>query len=31
LRTHKEVLSQLLHTLLDTEYNTPTVFCLASY
>ena len=31
LRTYQEVLSQLLHTLLDTEYNTPNVFCLASY
>lgn len=31
LRTYLEVLSQLLHTLLDTEYNTPNVFCLASY
>jgi hypothetical protein len=25
------VLPQLLHILLDTEYNTPTVFCLAGY
>jgi len=25
------VLSQLLHILLDTEYNTPSVFCLAGY
>ena len=31
MRTHLDVLPQLLHTLLDTEYNTPTVFCLASY
>ena len=25
------MLPQLLHILLDTEYNTPTVFCLADY
>jgi hypothetical protein len=31
LRTHQEVLPQLLHILLDTEYNTPHTFCLASY
>jgi hypothetical protein len=31
LRTHQEVLSQLLHALLDAKYNTPTVFCLAGY
>jgi hypothetical protein len=31
LRTYFDVLSQLHHTLLDTVYNTPTVFCLASY
>ena len=31
LRTYQDVLLQLLHTLLDTEYNTPHVFCLASY
>ena len=31
LRTYFDVLSQLLHILLDTEYNTPTVFCLAGY
>ena len=31
LRTYQDVLLQLLHTLLDTEYNTPHAFCLASY
>jgi hypothetical protein len=31
LRTHQEVLPQLLHALLDAKYNTPTVFCLAGY
>ena len=31
LRTYFDVLPQLLHILLDTEYNTPTVFCLAGY
>lgn len=31
LRTHLDVLPQLLHALLDAKYNTPTVFCLASY
>lgn len=31
LRTYQDVLLQLLHTLLDTEYNTPHVFCLAGY
>jgi hypothetical protein len=29
--TYQDVLSQLLHTLLDTEYNTPSVFLLAGY
>ena len=29
--TYQDVLLQLLHTLLDTEYNTPHVFCLAGY
>jgi hypothetical protein len=28
---YQEVLSQLLHILLDTEYNTPSVFPLARY
>jgi len=31
LRTYQDVLFQLLHILLDTEYNTPHAFCLASY
>jgi hypothetical protein len=31
LRTYQDVLPQLLHTLLDTEYNTPHTFCLAGY
>jgi len=31
LRTYFDVLSQLLHVLLDAKYNTPTVFCLAGY
>jgi hypothetical protein len=31
LRTYQDVLLQLLHILLDTEYNTPNVFCLAGY
>lgn len=31
LRTYQDVLLQLLHILLDTEYNTPHVFCLAGY
>ena len=31
MRTYQEVLPQLLHILLDTEYNTPNVFCLAGY
>ena len=30
-KTYQDVLLQLLHTLLDTEYNTPHVFCLAGY
>lgn len=29
--TYDDVLPQLLHTLLDTEYNTPRSFCLAGY
>jgi len=29
LRTYQEVLLQLLHILLDTEYHTPNVFRLA--
>lgn len=29
--TYQDVLLQLLHILLDTEYNTPHVFCLAGY
>ncbi len=31
LRTYQDVLFQLLHTLLDTEYNTPHAFPLARY
>jgi hypothetical protein len=31
LRTYHDVLSQLLHILLDTEYNTPHAFLLAGY
>jgi hypothetical protein len=31
LRTYFDVLPQLLHILLDTEYNTPTAFRLADY
>lgn len=31
LRTYQDVLLQLLHTLLDTKYNTPPVFRLADY
>ena len=30
-RTYQDVLLQLLHALLDTEYNTPHVFQLAAY
>ena len=30
-KTYQDVLLQLLHILLDTEYNTPHVFCLAGY
>ena len=31
LRTYEDVLLQLLHILLDTEYNTPSIFLLAGY
>ena len=31
LRTYQDVLLQLLHILLDTEYNTPHAFLLAGY
>jgi hypothetical protein len=31
VQTYFEVLTQLLHILLDTKYNTPTVFRLADY